>query len=111
VGNPTAGFSQGVQEWFNTTAFSLPAPYTFGNEGRNNMTGPPFKNVDFSAYKDFFLTERIRLQFRSEFFNVFNHPSFGLPDNTVTDASFGVITSTANPNANREIQFALKLMF
>jgi hypothetical protein len=111
VGNPTAGFSQGVQAWFNTAAFSLPAPYTFGNEGRNNMTGPPFKNVDFSAYKDFLLTERVRLQFRSEFFNVFNHPSFGLPDNTVTDASFGVITSTANPNANREIQFALKLMF
>lgn len=111
VGSPTTGFTQSVSEWFNTAAFTLPAPYTFGNLGRNNMTGPPFKNVDFSAYKDFLFGERFRLQFRSEFFNIFNHPSFGLPDNTVTDASFGVITTTANPNANREIQFALKLMF
>lgn len=111
VGNPNAGFNQSIQEWFNTAAFSLPTAYTFGNEGRNNLTGPPFKNVDFSAYKDFLFTENIRLQFRSEFFDVFNHPSFATPDNTVTDANFGAITATANPNANREIQFALKLIF
>jgi hypothetical protein len=53
----------------------------------------------------------MRLQFRAEFFDIFNHPSFGLPDGTVTDSSFGVITSTALPDSNREIQFALKLMF
>ena len=111
IGNPNTGFTQSRLEWFNTAAFTLPAPYTFGNEGRNNLTGPPFKNLDFSVYKDFLLMERLRLQFRTEFFNIFNHPSFGLPDNTVTDSNFGVITSTANPNANREIQFALKLMF
>lgn len=111
IGNPNSGFTQSRLEWFNTAAFTLPAPYTFGNEGRNNLTGPPFKNLDFITYKDFLFTERIRLQFRAEFFNIFNHPSFGLPDTTVTDANFGVITSTANPNANREIQFALKLMF
>jgi hypothetical protein len=111
VGDPNAGFTQSIQEWFNRAAFSLPAAYTFGNEGRNNLTGPPFKNVDFSAYKDFLFTENVRLQFRSEFFDVFNHPSFATPDNTVTDSNFGVITATANPNANREIQFALKLMF
>jgi hypothetical protein len=111
VGDPNSGFNQSIQEWFNTAAFTLPAPYTFGNEGRNNLTGPPFKNLDFITYKDFLFTERFRLQFRAEFFNIFNHPSFGLPDRTVTDSNFGVITSTALPDSNREIQFALKLMF
>jgi hypothetical protein len=111
IGDPNSGFTQSVHEWFNTAAFALPTPYTFGNEGRNNLTGPPFRNLDFITYKDFLFTERIRLQFRAEFFNIFNHPSFGLPDNTVTDSSFGVITNTALPDSNREIQFALKLMF
>ena len=111
VGDPNSGFNQSVHEWLNTAAFTLPAAYTFGNEGRNNLTGPPFKNLDFITYKDFLFTERIKLQFRAEFFNIFNHPSFGLPDNTVTDSNFGVITSTALPDSNREIQFALKLMF
>ena len=112
VGNPTTGFTQGRLEWFNTAAFAEPAAYTFGNEGRNNLTGPPFKNLDFSAYKDFILKERLTLQFRSEFFDVLNHANFGLPDTTVTDPNFGQITSTANSaNGSREIQFALKLLF
>jgi hypothetical protein len=112
VANPATGFTQGRLEWFNTAAFAEPAAYTFGNEGRNNLTGPPFKNLDFSAYKDFILAERFTLQFRSEFFDIFNHANFGLPDNTVTDPNFGQITSTANAaNGSREIQFALKLLF
>lgn len=112
VGNPNNGFTQSRLEWFNITAFAEPAAYTFGNEGRNNLTGPSFKNLDFSAYKDFPLRERMTLQFRSEFFDVFNHVNFGLPDTTVTDPNFGQITSTANAaNGSREIQFALKLLF
>src|SRR5579884_2269991 len=109
VGDPNSGFARSRLEWFNTAAFALPAPYTFGNEGRNNLTGPPLKNLDFIAYKDFLFTERLRLQFRSEFFNIFNHANFGLPNNYVQSASFGVITGTAT--APREIQFALKLNF
>jgi hypothetical protein len=109
VGDPNSGFARSRLEWFNTAAFALPAPYTFGNEGRNNLTGPPLKNLDFIAYKDFLFTERLRLQFRSEFFNIFNHANFGLPNNDVQSASFGVITGTAT--APREIQFALKLNF
>jgi hypothetical protein len=111
VGDPNSGFNQSVQEWFNTAAFVLPAAYTFGNEGKNNMTGPAFKNLDFNATKNFSLTERFTLQFRSEFFDILNHPNFGLPDGTVTDSAFGVISSTANPNSNREIQFSLTLLF
>jgi len=109
VGTPNTGFSQSRLEWFNTAAFAVPDPYTFGNEGRNNMTGPPLKNLDFITYKDFSLTERFTLQFRGEFFNIFNHTNFGNPDNTVTDANFGIISGTAA--APREIQFALKLQF
>ncbi len=111
VGNPLSGFNQSIQEWFNTAAFAVPAAYTFGNEGRNNMSGPAFKNLDFNAFKDFPLAERFTLQFRAEFFDILNHPSFGLPDSTVTDNAYGRITSTANPNSNREIQLALKLLF
>jgi Carboxypeptidase regulatory-like domain len=109
VGNPNAGFTQSRLEWFNTAAFALPTTYTFGNEGRNNMTGPPEKNLDFIAYKDFPFTERMNLQFRSEFFNIFNHTNFGVPNNNVQASNFGQITSTST--APREIQFALKLSF
>ncbi|HEX7362691.1 MAG TPA: hypothetical protein VF283_19545 [Bryobacteraceae bacterium] len=72
------------------------------------MTGPADKELDFSAYKNFLLTERFTLQLRSEFFNLFNHTNFGLPNGTVTSSNFGVINSA---NAPREIQFALKLSF
>ena len=109
VGNPNSGFTQSRLEWFNIGAFQQPAAFTFGNAGRNNMTGPPLKNVDFIAFKDFPFTERLNLQFRSEFFNIFNHTNFGLPDAVVTDSNFGVITGTAA--ASREIQLALKLIF
>jgi hypothetical protein len=110
VGSPTTGFNQTRLEWFNTAAFALPTVYTFGNEGRNNLTGPPEKNLDFITYKDFPFAERMSLQLRAEFFNVFNHTNFGLPNNNVQGgSSFGTITSTAT--APREIQFALKLSF
>ncbi len=109
VGNPNSGFTQSRLEWFNVNAFALPAIYTFGNEGRNNLTGPPLKNLDFITYKNFPFTERMSLQFRAEFFNIFNHTNFGLPDTNVQDSAFGTINGTAS--APREIQFALKLSF
>ncbi len=110
IGNPTSGFNQSRLEWFNTAAFTLPTVYTFGNEGRNNLTGPPQKNFDFITYKDFPFLERMNLQLRAEFFNILNHTNFGLPNNNVQGGTaFGTITSTAT--APREIQFALKLTF
>ncbi len=111
VGNSSSGFVQSPQEWFNVNAFARPAPYTFGNEGRNNLTGPPEKNVDFSAYKDFPLGERVRLQFRGEFFNIFNHQNYGVPNNNIQASNFGAITSLTRGTFPREIQFALKLVF
>jgi hypothetical protein len=72
------------------------------------MTGPPQKDVDFIAFKDFPFAERMSVQFRAEFFNIFNHANFGLPDGNVQDSAFGTINSAGPP---REIQFALKLTF
>ncbi len=111
VGNPNTGFTRSPSEWFNVNAFAIPGLYTFGNEGRNNLTGPPEKNVDFSVYKDFSLGERATLQFRSEFFNIFNHPAFGTPNNNVQATNLGDITGLATGTFPRQIQFALKLSF
>jgi hypothetical protein len=82
--------------------------YTWGNESRNDLVGPPFKQVDLSVFKDIPIKERLKLQFRSEFFNLFNHSNYSTPTNTVTSSSFGLITSAAG---GRDIQFALKVMF
>ena len=79
------------------------------------MQGPDFVNTDFSVVKNTKITERFNLQFRAEFFDIFNHPNFGNPNNTATATSFGQITSTRFPAGDfgsaREIQFALKLTF
>ena len=86
-----------------------------GNLGRDAITGPGFLNTDFSITKNTKFGERFNLQFRSEMFDVLNHPNFGNPVLTVTSASFGVIQSTRFPTGDfgsaRQIQFALKLMF
>lgn len=86
-----------------------------GNLGRDSITGPNFVNTDFSVTKNTKLTERVTLQFRSEMFDIFNHPNFGNPVLTVTSGSFGKILSTRFPTgdfgSSRQIQFALKLLF
>jgi carboxypeptidase family protein/TonB-dependent receptor-like protein len=97
--------------WFDINAFPLPTGYTFGNAGKNILNGPGEVTADMSARKIFSLTERLNLEFRAEFFNIFNHPAFAQPDNAITDGpgAAGVITSTVI--AQRQIQFSLKLNF
>lgn len=97
-------------EWFNTAAFTAPAPLTEGNLADNTNYGPPLRNLDFSVFKDFVFSERFRLQFRSEFFNIANTPQFSFPDSGYGDANFGKITSTL-AGSERHIQFSLKLLF
>jgi hypothetical protein len=109
VADPYA-INQTVNEWFNVNAFAPQPLYTIGNVGRNTMYGPPMKQLDFSAFKDFKLRERASLQFRAEFFNIANHPNFGLPGVDLGTATFGVISDTGNFQA-RNIQFAMKLLF
>ncbi|MBV8475828.1 MAG: TonB-dependent receptor [Acidobacteria bacterium] len=107
IGNPNNG-PKTVTEWFNTSAFALPPPFTFGNTRRNTIDGPGIKTLDLSLFKNITLTERTSLQFRAEFFNSLNHPNFDPPGTTFGTPSFGVISGAADP---RQIQFALKFLF
>ena len=92
-----------------TNAFSLPAPGVFGNSGRNTLRGPALEDLDVSISRNFTITERIRLQFRAEAFNLTNTVAFGLPNANVSGGSPGVITSlAADP---RIMQFAARLSF
>ena len=104
-------------QWFDISAYKVAAPLTGGNLGLQAMTGPPTKTLDFSVFKDFNVTERWKLQFRSEAFNLFNTPIFNTPGMTVTDSkalggngNFGKITSTQT-GTERRLQFALRLSF
>ena len=69
------------------------------------------KNYDMSIFRIFPITERFKLEFRSEFYNLTNTPHFGTPSNNVNSGNFGEITSTLGGYGNREVQFALRLSF
>ena len=98
-----------LDAYFNKSAFSIPTPQqAWGNLGRNAFRAPSFEQWDLGVYKSFPIHEDIRLQFRSEFFNVLNHTNFRWPDCNLSNASFGTIRSTYPA---RQIQFALKLVF
>ncbi len=97
-------------EWFNVNALAAPAPLTGGNLGLMSNTTPPTRTLDFSLFKDFAFTERWRLQFRTEAFNITNTPQFNEPGNTFGQSNFGQITSTQT-GSERHIQFALRLQF
>ena len=100
-----------IRGWFDPAAFTDAAPYTFGNIGRflPDNFGPPLHNWDVSILKDIHATERIRLQFRAEFFNAWNQVNFANPAGTVFgQPNFGQITGA---DAARIIQFGLKLYY
>lgn len=102
-----------LERWFNTAAFSVPAPYTLGNVSRTlpNIHSDSVFNVDVSVFKDFPIKERIRAQFRAEAFNITNTPTFGTPGTGVNSTTFGVVTATAFTPKPREMQLALKIIF
>ena len=109
ISNPTR------DRWFNTSfnesgaVWGVPEQYTFGNAGRNILRGPGRVNVDFSLFKDIPLSESFNLQYRAEFFNLFNTPQFGLPNDSIGSPNAGIITSiVGNP---RQVQMGLRLSF
>jgi hypothetical protein len=110
VGNPNLSGgrsrSEEIAEWFNPAAYQINAPGTYGTSGRNSLYGPGSFNTDLGVFKNFNLGERAHLQFRSEFFNVFNNVNLGNPDNSMLSPTIGRITSAGSP---RIIQFGLKL--
>jgi hypothetical protein len=107
VGDPQVS-SPTIDRWFNTDAFAQPAPFTFGNVPRTlpYLRAPGFNNWDLGIQKWWNWQERLRIQFRAEMFNAFNHANFYAPNTTFGIAGFGQITS-AFPG--RDIQFALKV--
>ena len=99
-----------LRQYFNPLAFSLPAPYAFGNAPRTlpNLRGPSYFTTNLSLQRDLRFTENVRLQIRAEAFNVFNRANFQAPGTAFGAANFGVITSTEDP---RQVQFAARIYF
>ncbi len=97
--------------WFNVDAFAPTPAFTFGNAPRvlPNTRSHSAANFDVSIFKNTMITERVNLQFRSEFFNIFNHPWFARPNGSFGNPAFGTVNSVLN--TPRQIQFALKLIF
>ncbi len=102
--------------YFNPAAFVVPANGTYGNVGRDTLIGPGIVSLDLSALKTTALTEKVRLQFRAEFFNALNHANLSTPNPVVftsaasiASPTAGVITATST--TSRQIQFGLKVLF
>jgi hypothetical protein len=109
IGNPILPRGQrSPDRWFNTAAFQLPALGTFGNAGRNIVRGPGINNHDVSFIKNNRFGEGRNLQFRTEIFNLPNHPNFDFPNRDFGTGQFGRIFSARTP---RQIQFGLKLIY
>jgi len=108
------GLSGRLNQWFNPNCFAPPPDYGFGNEARvdPSLRSDGLKNFDFAVFKKTTIAEKVGIEFRTEFFNLFNHPQFGFPGTNFVSGntnSFGVVSSQLNNP--RLIQFALKLAF
>jgi len=110
-GKKTGPVQERLNAYFDTSVFSQPPPFTFGNHSpySPDIRNDGVRNWDLSLLKHFRLRESLTLQFRTELFNAWNTPRFGSPNTSVTSSSFGVITSQAN--APRQVQFGLKLLW
>jgi hypothetical protein len=110
--------------WFNPACFTLQAPGTFGNAGRNTIPGPGVQNTDIALLKDTRIRENLNIQFRAEVFNVFNHANFAFPAqgifSSVNTATSPIPTGIVAPNvgqitttvtSSRQIQLGLKVIF
>jgi len=108
--------SRSLSEWFNTSCFATPPDWGAGTESRVDpvLRGPGINNWDLAIFKRTNIGERMGIEFRTEFFNLFNHPYFSMPATGFGAAGFGVITSTVQggvASPERLVQFALKFIF
>jgi hypothetical protein len=97
-----------TSQWFRREAFTTPAPGSFGNSGRNILTGPGYANVDLGLQRNFAIGRGGRLMVRLEVFNAFNRANFDLPGTTVGSASYGIITSAGDA---RQVQLGIRYSF
>jgi len=119
VGNPnltSKGAFHGTKQCFNEAAFAQPTPGTFGNSRRNSLNGPGLSNVNFSLGKTFSIWENVKFQLRADASNIFNHPSFNLPNAALTRNSSGAIstgtsTITSTTINGRSMQLLGKVTF
>jgi hypothetical protein len=109
VGNPHLSHPAPAA-WFNTSAYAVPAGYTYGNSGRNSLRSAAQWDLDSAIFRIFPLGEERSLQFRAEAFNLANHAIFGYP---VSDYNQGKVFGTVSTTFNnpRELQFAVKFSF
>ena len=108
VGDPNPA-SPTPAVWLNKSAFEVPQAGTFGNAGRNSLRADGINNVDLSLFKGASITERVRVEYRVEFFNAFNSPQYRAPAANISRGNFGRVLGTAN--LARQIQMGLKLYF
>src|SRR5262249_44220441 len=112
-----------VNAYIKTSCFTYPTPVTvngvkgtvLGNLSRNMLTAPGLMNFDYSMIKNDFIMERIRMQFRVEFFNVLNHPNFAAPAFIIYDSNGNLVSNagkiTSTSTAARQLQLGLKFVF
>jgi hypothetical protein len=96
-------------EWFNPSAFSTPAAYTFGNVGRNTVYGPGMQTLDLALVRSFVLAERLHMEVRGEAFNALNHSNWGTPNRFVNTPQFATVTEASTPG--REFQLSARISF
>jgi hypothetical protein len=100
-----------IAHWFNPAAFTQNATGTFGTLRPNTLSGPGYVNFDINLQKNFAITEKVRSEFRSSFYNAFNHANLGNPGTTLTSSNFGVINSINSASNPRVIEFGLRVLF
>ena len=115
-GQPLYPANQSIYDWFNTAAFAVPAPLTWGNLGRYIGVGPSEWEGDLGLSKRTLLTEHYVLNFRAEAFNIFNHPNYANPVANISSGAFGRITGILNSGPTgtggvRKIEFMMRLEF
>ena len=108
TGDPNLESGRTPERWFDTSVFSLPAPFTFGNAGRNTVYAPGYANVDAVFQKDARLSDALGLELRWELFNLFNRTNFAVPGRIAFTPNFGRIFSALPA---RQMQFGAKLTF
>ncbi len=108
-GNPNLGSgTRRPERWFDTSAYSVPPPLSYGNAGRGSLEGPGIVNLDLSILRQFRTSENTRVEFRFEAFNLTNHTNFLIPQNSFASSSFGAIGSALEA---RDLQFGLKFYY